>query len=168
MSYESGPKQFRAIDTFGAKYPHKKVLKWKYVDQSNVYVIKVYTADEILTVEYDPNVKDISITQCEDAPGSISPMRGTQYDDDSSSSMCCPKCGSRRVNAQIVSESQLRDKPKGCIWWLLIGCWWVPVKWFFFTLPALIFKLFVPKKQEIVTQHYSMFVCQSCGHTWKP
>ena len=155
MSHESGPKQFRAIDTFASKYPHKKVLKWKYVDQSNVYVIRVYTEDEILTVEYDPEMNDIAITQCDDAPASISSMR-------------CPKCGSHRVNAQIVSESQLKDKRHGCLWWLLVSWWWLPVKWIFFTLPALIFKLFVPKKQEIVTKHYSMNVCQSCGHTWKP
>lgn len=82
-------------------------------------------------------------------------------------SLRCPHCGSNNVNVQIVSESQLHDKHHGCMWWILISWWWLPIKWLFLTFPALIFKLFAPKRQKIVTKHHKMNVCQSCGYTWK-
>lgn len=81
--------------------------------------------------------------------------------------MYCPRCGSANVNAQMVSETQLKTKHKGCIWWLCVGWWWVPIKWLFLTVPALIVKIFSPKKQKLKTKHHSMFVCQNCGHSWK-
>lgn len=80
--------------------------------------------------------------------------------------MVCPKCGSVNVNVQMVSESELKTKHRGCFWWLLIGWWWLPVKWFFLFLPALIVKIFAPKRQKIVTKHKSMCVCQTCGNSW--
>lgn len=52
--------------------------------------------------------------------------------------MICPKCQSENVNTQIVNTVVLKDKHRGIIWWLLIGWWWVPIKWIFFTLPALL------------------------------
>lgn len=81
--------------------------------------------------------------------------------------MRCPKCGSENVSVQMVSESKLKNKRHGLIWWLCIGLWWVPIKWLFFTVPALIFKIFAPKRQKIKTIHKTMCVCQTCGHNWK-
>lgn len=81
--------------------------------------------------------------------------------------MTCPKCRSENVNVQVVSETQIKNKHHGVIWWLLLGWYWVPIKWLFLTLPALIVKIFAPKKQKFNTTHKSMAVCQSCGHKWE-
>lgn len=80
--------------------------------------------------------------------------------------MKCPKCGSENTNIQMVSESQLKTKHHGVIWWLLWGWYWVPLKWLFLTIPALILKLFGHKRQKIVTKHKKMAVCQDCGNSW--
>lgn len=80
--------------------------------------------------------------------------------------MVCVKCGSSNVNAQMVSETQLKNKHRGIFWWIFIGWWWVPVKWFVFTIPALIVKIFAPKRQKLKVTHKSMWVCQTCGHHW--
>lgn len=146
--------KFRALHAYTQKYPNT-MKSWEFIAPSNYNEIRVYTDKRILTVHYDPETEKITIMQNE-----------ANFED--FSSLRCPHCGSTKVNTQIVSESQLKDKNHGCIWWLLIGWWWLPVKWIFFTFPALIFKLFVPKRQEIVTEHFPMNVCQSCGHTWKP
>lgn len=81
--------------------------------------------------------------------------------------MTCPKCGSSNVNVQMVSETQLKNKHRGVFWWICIGWWWVPAKWLFLTLPALIVKIFAPKRQKLETKHISMWVCQQCGYNWK-
>lgn len=80
--------------------------------------------------------------------------------------MVCPKCNSNNVNVQMVSESQLKNKHHGLVWWLLWGWYWVPLKWLFLTIPALILKLFGHKRQKIVTKHKKMAVCQDCGYNW--
>ena len=80
--------------------------------------------------------------------------------------MTCPKCGSSNVNVQMVTDTQLKNKHHGIIWWLLIGWWWVPIKWFFLTIPALLVKIFIPKRQRIKQIHRAVCVCQQCGHTW--
>ena len=80
--------------------------------------------------------------------------------------MTCPHCGSSNVTVQAVSESQLKTKHRGCLWWLLISWWWLPIKWILFTIPALIVKIFAPKRQKIVTTHSTLCVCQECGHSW--
>lgn len=80
--------------------------------------------------------------------------------------MKCPKCGSENVNIQMVSESQLKTKHHGIIWWLCFGWYWVPFKWLVLTIPALILKLFGHKKQKIVTKHRQIAVCQNCGNNW--
>ena len=85
----------------------------------------------------------------------------------------CPRCHSQNVNVQMVSEQKLVKQRHSILYWLIIGWWWNPiiwfVKWFFFTIPALIFKLFGigGKKRQIVTTHKSMAVCQNCGHHWE-
>lgn len=81
--------------------------------------------------------------------------------------MICPKCGSENVNVQMVSETQLKQKHHGIFWWVFIGWWWLFFKWVFLTIPALIVKIFAPKKYKTKTVHKSMCVCQSCGHHWQ-
>lgn len=81
--------------------------------------------------------------------------------------MVCPKCGSEHVNVQMVTETKLKTKHHGIFWWLCIGWWWWPIKWFVFTIPALIIAIFAPKKQKLKTKHKAMCVCQNCGHSWK-
>ena len=80
--------------------------------------------------------------------------------------MVCVRCGSDNVNVQMVSETQLKNKHRGIFWWLIIGWWWIQVKWFIFTVPALIVKIFAPKRQKLKVTHKSMCVCQACGHHW--
>ena len=80
--------------------------------------------------------------------------------------MVCPRCGSENVNVQVVTETQLKNKGKGCLWWLIIGWWWVPIKWFCFTFFALL-AAFLPKRQKLVQKQFSMCVCQNCGNNWR-
>ena len=81
--------------------------------------------------------------------------------------MTCPKCKSPNVSTQIVTETMLKDKHHGIFWWLFIGFWWVPIKWLFLTVPALLVKLFGHKKQKLKQKNKTMCVCQNCGYTWK-
>lgn len=80
--------------------------------------------------------------------------------------MKCPVCGSENVTVQIVTETELKNKHHGVVWWLCIGWWWVPIWWLCFTIPALIIKIFVPKKQKLNQHHKSIRVCQDCGNKW--
>lgn len=81
--------------------------------------------------------------------------------------MKCPKCGSENVTVQAVSETMLKEKHHGVFWWICVGWWWLPLKWIVFTLPALIVKIFAPKKYKTKTVHKSMAVCQNCGKRWE-
>ena len=80
--------------------------------------------------------------------------------------MTCNKCGSANVNIQMVSETQLKKKHHSAIYWLFIGWWLHPLLWLFLTLPMIIIRIFVPKKQKLKTTHKSMAVCQKCGYSW--
>lgn len=80
--------------------------------------------------------------------------------------MTCPKCNSENVNTQVINEVSLKNKHHGVIWWLFIGWWWVFIKWIFFTIPALIIKIFGHKKQKVVNKQKTVCVCQECGNTW--
>lgn len=80
--------------------------------------------------------------------------------------MVCPKCKSENVNVQVINEMYLKNKHHGIIWWCIIGFWWVPIKWLCFTIPALIVKIFAPKRHKTVNKQKAMCVCQNCGHTW--
>ena len=62
--------------------------------------------------------------------------------------MKCAKCGSENVTVQVINEVKLKNKHHGVIWWLFIGWWWIPFKWLFLTIPALIIKIFGGKKQK--------------------
>lgn len=80
--------------------------------------------------------------------------------------MQCPKCSSTNVTVQAVTETNLVTKHHSIIWWICIGWWWIPVKWIFLTLPALIVKLFRPKRYKTTTTTKSRAVCQNCGYSW--
>lgn len=81
--------------------------------------------------------------------------------------MVCPKCRSANVSVQIVTETQLKNKHRSIFWWIFIGWWWVFIKWFIFTVPAIIVKIFAPKRQKIVTKQHEVCVCQNCGFKWE-
>ena len=81
--------------------------------------------------------------------------------------MKCSKCGSENVNIQVVNEVQIKNAHHSIIWWLLIGFWWIPIKWICFTLIALIVKIFSHKKKKAVNKQVKTAVCQNCGYTWK-
>lgn len=81
--------------------------------------------------------------------------------------MVCPKCGSANVNVQAINQVQIKNKHHGILWWLFIGWWWVPIKWLFLTLPALIVKIFKPKSKKVINTTKSIAVCQNCGHQWE-
>lgn len=81
--------------------------------------------------------------------------------------MVCPKCQSENINTQIIQDIKIKDKHHGFFWWICVGWWWVPCKWLFLTLPALIVKIFGRKKQKITTKQRTMCVCQNCGYTWE-
>ena len=80
--------------------------------------------------------------------------------------MKCPKCGSENVTVQTATTVTMSDKHRGCFWWLIVGWWWIPFKWIFLTLPALIFAIFSHKKQKMKSKTYSKAVCQNCGNQW--
>lgn len=81
--------------------------------------------------------------------------------------MKCSKCGSENVTIQITNEVKLKNKHHGIIWWLCVGWWWIPIKWLFFTFPALIIALFGHKKQKVVNKQIKTAICQNCGYSWK-
>lgn len=81
--------------------------------------------------------------------------------------MTCPKCNSENVAAQIVTETKMKNAHHNILWWIFIGWWWVPIKWVALFIPALIVKIFAPKKQKLKQKQITMFVCSNCGHTWK-
>lgn len=81
--------------------------------------------------------------------------------------MKCSRCGSTDIRFMPVNETQLRNANRGCMWWTFVGWWWIPVKWIFLTVPALLAKIFIPKKQVAVNKRYTVAVCQRCGHSWR-
>ena len=81
--------------------------------------------------------------------------------------MKCPKCGSENVSVQVVTETELKEKKHGVIWWLCVGWWWIPIKWLVFTLPALLIALFKPKKYKTISHSKKMAVCNNCGKSWR-
>lgn len=81
--------------------------------------------------------------------------------------MNCPKCGSEKTHSQIVTTTNIKNKGKGLVYWLIIGWWLEPCLWLFLTIPKLIFELLGHKKQKIVQKNSTMFVCDNCGHSWK-
>ena len=81
--------------------------------------------------------------------------------------MTCPKCNSNNVNVNVINEVKLKNQHHGIIWWICVGWWWLPIKWICLTLPALLAKIFIPKKQKAVNIQKTMCVCQDCGNSWQ-
>lgn len=79
----------------------------------------------------------------------------------------CPKCGGENITIQAINEVKLKNSHHGIVWWLCIGCWWVPTKWLFLTVPALLAKIFIPAKQKAKNKTVTTAVCQNCGNIWK-
>lgn len=88
-------------------------------------------------------------------------------DQNTNTSIICPKCNSTNINIQVVNEAHLKTAHHGILWWIFIGWWWIIIKWIIFTVPALIFKIFgIGKKKKIVNKTKKIAVCQSCGNSW--
>lgn len=81
--------------------------------------------------------------------------------------MNCPKCKSNNISIQVLNSVELVKKHNSFLWWITIGWLWVLFKWIFFTLPALIFKIFgIGKKYKTRNIETKKAVCQNCGYTW--
>lgn len=81
--------------------------------------------------------------------------------------MNCPKCKSNNISIQVLNSVELVRKHNSFLWWIAIGWLWVLFKWIFFTLPALIFKIFgIGKKYKTRNIETKKAVCQNCGYTW--
>ena len=80
--------------------------------------------------------------------------------------MQCPKCKSNKITVQFVSESKLKTKHRGIIYWFLFGWVWEFLLWILLTLPMLIITIFKPKKYKMVTKHKKVAVCNDCGYSW--
>ena len=39
--------------------------------------------------------------------------------------MVCKKCGSQNVTVQVVTETKVKEKKHGILWWICVG-WWIP------------------------------------------
>ena len=81
--------------------------------------------------------------------------------------MICPKCGSENVTSNIINEVKLKTKHKGILYWTFVGWWWIPFKWLFLTLPALIVALFKGKQQKAVNKTRIAYHCNDCDYVWK-
>ena len=83
--------------------------------------------------------------------------------------MKCPKCGSENASVQLVSETKEVEKKKSFLYKITIGWIIFLVKWIFFTLPAIILKIFGigGKKTKLVNETVSYGLCQDCGNKWK-
>ncbi len=82
--------------------------------------------------------------------------------------MTCPKCGSTNVLTQQQSDLKMKNKHHSILWWIPFGLIWTIFKWVFLTLPALLAKIFIPKRQKIVQKTYMLSICQNCGYQWRP
>lgn len=81
--------------------------------------------------------------------------------------MNCPKCKSNNISIQVLNSVELVKKHNSFLWWITIGWLWVLFKWIFFTLPALISKIFgIGKKYKTKNIETKKAVCQNCGYTW--
>ena len=96
--------------------------------------------------------------------------------------MVCPNCGSENVNVQREQTGtvgtftntvyvQQAKKGHGCLYWLFIGWWWLPMYWMcigWWWKP-----LFSRKKRGGLgfradkTLNRTVGICQNCGYTWK-
>ena len=80
--------------------------------------------------------------------------------------MVCPKCQSENVSVSVTTETSLKEKKHGALYWVFIGWWLKPILWFCLTLPMLIIKIFKPKNYKLQNKTQKIAICQSCGHSW--
>jgi len=72
--------------------------------------------------------------------------------------MICPKCGSDRVNTQVVST--VETKRRGCIGWIMWIIYTVLIGWIMLLIAAL-------TNSKSKTKTKVMAICQACGNSWK-
>lgn len=78
----------------------------------------------------------------------------------------CKKCGSNKVDIQMVERTQIKRKKKTLLYWIAFG-WLIEIMlWFFLTVPKLIFELFKPSRYKVKTKLEKIAVCQNCGYSW--
>ena len=80
--------------------------------------------------------------------------------------LTCTRCGSENITVQLINKQELKYDRPGCLWWILIGWWWIPFKWIYLTLFAILLKALGPKN-KLVNKVESYKVCNNCGHYWK-
>lgn len=80
--------------------------------------------------------------------------------------LTCTQCGSENISVQLINKQELHHDKPGCLWWAIIGWWWVPVKWIFLTLFAILLKVLRPKN-KLVNRVEAHKVCNNCGHHWQ-
>lgn len=83
--------------------------------------------------------------------------------------MTCPKCGSDNISYQALTNTIVKNKYHSLFWWILIGWWWVPIKWTLFTGIALfmfVLKLLGVRKKKTIIIDRTKAVCQNCGKSW--
>lgn len=94
----------------------------------------------------------------------------------------CPRCGSNNISFQREQTAnfgagtnkvviQQAKKSKGCLWWMMIGFWWVPVYWIL--IGWWWRALFGGRTKSGINFNASksinrtIAVCQNCGNSWK-
>lgn len=82
-------------------------------------------------------------------------------------SIVCPKCNSTNVRVDVISSTSSQKKKRGAVYWLLIGWWLEAILWFFLTIPRLLIAVF-HQRTQVVTNHDTIAICQSCAHTFSP
>ena len=107
--------------------------------------------------------------------------------------LTCPECGSTNIEASLMQENHgattvTKSKTKtkswkghGCLWWILIGWWWIFVDAFIWVAVfplRLVIELLRRKKtksksdtttvsEEVAHIEYkTVCLCRNCGHHW--
>ena len=95
--------------------------------------------------------------------------------------MKCPKCGSENVLVQremVGSKSESthgfvqNEKRHGLLWWICIGCWWMPFVWMMDICTLGLTRLFRKKSYTAKSftrtnaKNKTVAICQNCGKSW--
>ena len=81
--------------------------------------------------------------------------------------MVCEKCNSQNVKIDVTTETELKKKHHGIVYWLLVGWWLQPILWVCLTLPMIIISIFKPKNYKMESKTKKIAVCQDCGYSWE-
>lgn len=82
--------------------------------------------------------------------------------------LACPKCGSHDIACQMVTDTHTETRHHGLVWKILVGWWWLPLKWIFFTMPAACVRFLGNNRHKVETTSKRVCVCQKCGYYWAP